>query len=102
MEGLIPYVLHAIKRNRDRSKYRSLSQGSSRNCLYPLTVREEASYEGSSHRRTRSDYQPPVSDLRDWVSGTDHQPLSGGFGGPVVLPGTTKTTEPQQALRRRH
>ncbi|KAG9440422.1 hypothetical protein H6P81_020587 [Aristolochia fimbriata] len=107
MEGLIPYVIHAIKRSKDHVKYRSLSHGSSRSWGYPLMGREEASYEGSSHRRTRSEYQPPVSDLVNWVSDGDYKPASsigsaGGFRGQTVRPATTKTTTTHQALRRRH
>lgn len=62
MEGLIPFVLHALKKKRERSKYRFLSEGSSHSCRYPLTENVVGfSLEGSSHRRTRSDFETPAS-----------------------------------------
>ncbi|KAF8081749.1 hypothetical protein N665_0868s0005, partial [Sinapis alba] len=61
MEGLIPYLIHAIKKHH---RYRSMSVGSS--CSYrPLMMGQE----GSSHRRTRSEYKPPViMDMFDQTS----------------------------------
>ncbi|XP_010466114.1 PREDICTED: uncharacterized protein LOC104746356 [Camelina sativa] len=65
MEGLIPYLIHAIKKdhNRDHQMYRSMSVGSSRS-YRPLMMGQEgegsSSVHGSSHRRTRSEYNPPV------------------------------------------
>jgi hypothetical protein len=58
MEGLIPFLLHSIKKQKPHNSYRSLSMGSSRS--YRLLMGGEGdSVNGSSHRRTRSDYQPP-------------------------------------------
>ncbi|CAN8258751.1 unnamed protein product [Cochlearia groenlandica] len=67
MEGLIPYLIHAIKKDNmpQHKMYRSISEGSSRS-YRPLMMGQEASssssFQGSSHRRTRSDteYKPPV------------------------------------------
>lgn len=63
MEGLIPYLIHAIKKDHKPQDqgYRSLSVGSSRG-YRPLMMGQEgaSSYQGSSHRRTRSEYTPPV------------------------------------------
>ncbi|KAK5774485.1 hypothetical protein PVK06_042340 [Gossypium arboreum] len=52
MEGLIPYLIHAMKKQKPGHNYRSTSVGSSRS--YHLL-------EGSSHRRTRSEFQPPAT-----------------------------------------
>lgn len=63
MEGLIPYLIHAIKKDHkpQHQTYRSMSVGSSRS-YRPLMMGQEgsSSVQGSSHRRTRSDYNPPV------------------------------------------
>ncbi|XP_010487907.1 PREDICTED: uncharacterized protein LOC104765832 [Camelina sativa] len=63
MEGLIPYLIHAIKKdhNRAHQMYRSMSVGSSRS-YRPLMMGQEgsSSVQGSSHRRTKSEYNPPV------------------------------------------
>ncbi|EOA33039.1 hypothetical protein CARUB_v10016371mg [Capsella rubella] len=80
MEGLIPYLIHAIKKdhNRDHQMYRSMSVGSSRS-YRPLMMGQEgsSSAQGSSHRRTRSEYNPPViMDMFDQ--------RSSGFGQKIV------------------
>ncbi|CAN6820064.1 unnamed protein product [Brassica oleracea var. botrytis] len=64
MEGLIPYLIHAIKKHHKSQHmrwYRSMSEGSSHS-YRPLMMGQEgaSSYQGSSHRRTRSEYTPPV------------------------------------------
>ncbi|XP_010507845.1 PREDICTED: uncharacterized protein LOC104784511 [Camelina sativa] len=63
MEGLIPYLIHAIKKDhkRDHQMYRSMFVGSSRS-YRPLMMGQEgsSSVQGSSHRRTKSEYNPPV------------------------------------------
>ncbi|CAH8313365.1 unnamed protein product [Eruca vesicaria subsp. sativa] len=58
MEGLIPYLIHAIKKHHkpQHQMYRLMSLGSSRS-YQPLMMEQE----GSSHRRTRSEYKPPVT-----------------------------------------
>ncbi|KAF8050622.1 hypothetical protein N665_1922s0008 [Sinapis alba] len=78
MEGLIPYLIHAIKKDQKPQGhvYRSMSVGSSRGCRPLMMGQEEdsSSLQGSSHRRTRSEYKPPVRmDMFDQTS-------SGGFG----------------------
>ncbi|KAF8406205.1 hypothetical protein HHK36_008290 [Tetracentron sinense] len=60
MEGLIPFLLHAIKKGKPHNSYRCLSEGSSRS-YRPLVGTD--SIEGSSHRRTRSDFQQRASDF---------------------------------------
>lgn len=63
MEGLIPYLIHAIKKHHksQHMRYRSMSEGSSHS-YRPLMMGQEgsSSYQGSSHRRTRSEYAAPV------------------------------------------
>ncbi|PKA59899.1 hypothetical protein AXF42_Ash015957 [Apostasia shenzhenica] len=59
MEGLIPFVIHAIKKNRQQSMYRCLSDGS--RCGGSVRA-PMISNEGSSHhRRTRSEFPPATS-----------------------------------------
>ncbi|KAA0044340.1 putative beta-D-xylosidase 5 isoform X2 [Cucumis melo var. makuwa] len=60
MEGLIPYLFHAMKKQKPRHSYRSQSVGSSRSYHLLITANDE-----SSHRRTRSDYQPPTFEFLD-------------------------------------
>lgn len=79
MEGLIPLVFKALKKKRERSKYQSLSRGSTRSCRFPSTENiVELSFEGSSHRRTRSDFPTPASDFREWRSSTVPQFMPSG------------------------
>ncbi|KAK7840514.1 hypothetical protein CFP56_016643 [Quercus suber] len=58
MEGLIPFLLHAIKKPKPHNRY-SRSQSEISNRSYHLLNAEE-SFSGSSHRRTRSEFQPPA------------------------------------------
>ncbi|KAF5733204.1 hypothetical protein HS088_TW17G00744 [Tripterygium wilfordii] len=60
MEGLIPFLLRAMKKQRPQNTYRSFSEGSG--CSYRLLTGGD-SVSGSSHRRTRSDFQPPTSEF---------------------------------------
>ncbi|KAL9224761.1 hypothetical protein vseg_000770 [Gypsophila vaccaria] len=60
MEGLIPYLIHTIKRTKhvhNQGYTRSLSDGSRRG--YQLLGSAGESVNGSSHRRTRSEFQAP-------------------------------------------
>ncbi|KAJ7946162.1 Beta-1,4-xylosidase [Quillaja saponaria] len=61
MEGLIPYLIHAMKKQSPQHSYRSLSEGSTRGRSYHLLTAASPpdSFKGSSHRRTRSEFQPP-------------------------------------------
>ncbi|XP_043711392.1 uncharacterized protein LOC122660237 [Telopea speciosissima] len=60
MEGLIPYIVNALKKQKSQNKYRCSSEiSSSRSYYQPLN--SKGSSEGSSHRRTRSDFQLPVA-----------------------------------------
>ncbi|OIT08596.1 PREDICTED: uncharacterized protein LOC109230867 [Nicotiana attenuata] len=59
MEGLIPFLLHAMKKQKPHhNTFRCLSDTSNRS--YHMLVGAD-SIEGSSHRRTRSEFQPPVT-----------------------------------------
>ncbi|GFP99406.1 hypothetical protein PHJA_002084700 [Phtheirospermum japonicum] len=58
MEGLIPFILRAVKKQTPQNIYRSLSENSTSGRSYHLLLTRD-SVEGSSHRRTCSDYQPP-------------------------------------------
>ncbi|CAI9769163.1 unnamed protein product [Fraxinus pennsylvanica] len=60
MDGLIPFLFHAMKKRRTQHSYRSLSENSTRS--YHL-LRGGESVEGSSHRRTRSEFLPPSVDF---------------------------------------
>ncbi|KAJ0522297.1 hypothetical protein HanIR_Chr10g0481081 [Helianthus annuus] len=60
MEGLIPLFMHVMKRHKLQNSFRSLSAGS-----YHLL--EGSTVEGSSHRRTQSQFQPPTAEnLQPW------------------------------------
>ncbi|KAL8188925.1 hypothetical protein R6Q57_029445 [Mikania cordata] len=54
MEGLIPLLMHVMKKHRLQNSFRSLSAGS-----YHLL--EASAADGSSHRRSRSDFQPTAA-----------------------------------------
>ncbi|KAK4739918.1 hypothetical protein R3W88_003615 [Solanum pinnatisectum] len=59
MEGLIPFLLRAMKKHKPhQNTFRCLSDTSNRS--YHMLLRAE-SIEGSSHRRARSEFQPPVT-----------------------------------------
>ncbi|XP_038991173.1 uncharacterized protein LOC120114277 [Hibiscus syriacus] len=60
MEGLIPYLIHAMRKQKPRHHYRSASLGSSSR-TYHLLMGLQQSVEGSSHRRKRSEFQPPAT-----------------------------------------
>ncbi|KAM6558301.1 hypothetical protein CsatA_027540 [Cannabis sativa] len=59
MEGLIPYLLHALKKDKPRNSYRSFSDTSNRSYHRLSNESIHNLAEGSSHRRTRSEFQPP-------------------------------------------
>ncbi|KAI3789177.1 hypothetical protein L2E82_01966 [Cichorium intybus] len=75
MEGLIPFLMHAMKKHSLHNSYRSLSTGST--CRYHLL--EGAVVEGSSHRRTRSEFQPPTAEYLQQISGSDYVSRSMSF-----------------------
>ncbi|CAN4107801.1 unnamed protein product [Withania somnifera] len=59
MEGLIPFLLHAIKKEKPHhNSFRCLSETCNRS--YHMLIGGD-SIEGSSHRRTRSEFQPSVT-----------------------------------------
>ncbi|MFS7939088.1 hypothetical protein Hanom_Chr05g00447631 [Helianthus anomalus] len=72
MEGLIPFVMQAMKTHRLHSSYRSLSAS------YHLLDGSVAA-EGSSHHRTRSEFQPPTADHLQQRSGFGYDTQSMNF-----------------------
>ncbi|KAK9941911.1 hypothetical protein M0R45_007603 [Rubus argutus] len=62
MEGLLPFLCHAIKKRRSKHKYRCFSE-SSYKCSYHLLLsgQEPMSLEGSSCRHKRYKFQPPAT-----------------------------------------
>lgn len=70
MEGLIPYLLRAIKKQKGYNSYRSLSEGSTRS--YHVLLNAQDSTTGSSHRRTRSEFQRPAIEFTEQRSGHVH------------------------------
>lgn len=72
MEGLIPFVMHAMKKHKGHKGYRSLS------ARYHL-LEGSVTVEGSSHRRTRSDFQPPTADYLQQRSGFGYDTQSMNF-----------------------
>ncbi|GJR97111.1 hypothetical protein Tco_0269285 [Tanacetum coccineum] len=71
MEGLIPLLMHAMKKHRLQSSYRSLSTS------YHLL--DGSVTEGSSHRRTRSEFQPPMAENLQQRSGFGYVSNSTSF-----------------------
>ncbi|KAL8264672.1 hypothetical protein R6Q59_022802 [Mikania micrantha] len=63
MEGLIPFLMHAIKKPRPHNTYRSVSVTSTPS--YHILVGSDAQVERSPHRRTRSEFHAPAADFRD-------------------------------------
>lgn len=59
MEGLIPYLLHAIKKQRPQHPYRCLSDSSTRS-YHLLHDGDKSTEGGSSHKRTRSEFRVPA------------------------------------------
>ncbi|CAK9150070.1 unnamed protein product [Ilex paraguariensis] len=85
MEGLIPFLFQALKKPRPHNRYRSFSETSTRS--YHLLVGGD-SVEGSSHRRTRSEFQPPTFDVLQQNSGVEYLSNSKSFSrGSVLSPG---------------
>ncbi|KAL8540453.1 hypothetical protein ACS0TY_001888 [Phlomoides rotata] len=60
MEGLIPFLIHAVKKQKPQNVQRSLSDNSTTGRSYHRLLGGD-SVEGSSHRRTRSDFQLPIA-----------------------------------------
>ncbi|KAL6270617.1 hypothetical protein ACE6H2_027528 [Prunus campanulata] len=98
MEGLIPFLLHALKKQRPQHRYRSFSQSNSSNRSYHLLMSGQDSLEGSSHRRTRSEFQPPVSTAgffeqrpgNEFVHSRSLKEEGGVSAAPSVLIGSSK------------
>ncbi|XP_004496876.1 uncharacterized protein [Cicer arietinum] len=88
MEGLIPYLIHAIKKQKPHhhSFTRSFSHSESTNRSYHLLL-ESGSITGSSHRRTRSDFQQPTTEFLEHRFGVD-----GVLVSPKGITATASTT----------
>ncbi|OIV91143.1 hypothetical protein TanjilG_30365 [Lupinus angustifolius] len=72
MEGLIPYLIHAMKKQKPhRHRYRSFSHSESSNRSYHLLMESESITGSSHHRRTRSDYQPPTAEFLEHRNSVD-------------------------------
>ncbi|KAL0454312.1 UNVERIFIED_CONTAM: hypothetical protein Slati_0770400 [Sesamum latifolium] len=85
MEGLIPFLVHAMKKQRPQNAYRCLSENSTTGRSYHLLLAGD-SVEGSSHRRTRSDFQH--SSTVEFSSGSEHLPHAKSLAarGPAASP----------------
>ncbi|KAF7126518.1 hypothetical protein RHSIM_Rhsim11G0151000 [Rhododendron simsii] len=89
MEGLIPMLFHALKKQRPHNSFRCFSEGSISNRSYHRLIGPQDSVDGSSHhRRTRSEFQPSTVDhFQDQRSGqefsrsTSFNKLGSGFAG---------------------
>ena len=61
MEGLLPMLVHALKKQKPHHSFRCLSEGSNRS--YHMLIGPQDSVNGSSHhRRTRSEFKPSTAD----------------------------------------
>ncbi|PSS29269.1 AT-hook motif nuclear-localized protein [Actinidia chinensis var. chinensis] len=61
MEGLIPMLVHALKKQKPHHSFRCLSEGSNRS--YHKLIEPQDSVSGSSHnRRTWSEFKPSTAD----------------------------------------
>lgn len=90
MEGLIPYLIHAIKKQKPHHHTfnRSVSHSGSINRSYHLLLESE-SVSGSSHRRTRSEFQQPTSEFLEHRFGVDEVLVSPKGLTVTALPPTT-------------
>ncbi|KAF7127948.1 hypothetical protein RHSIM_Rhsim11G0153200 [Rhododendron simsii] len=73
MEGLIPMLFHALKKQRPHNSFRCFSEGSISNRSYHRLIGPQDSVDGSSHHcRTRSKFQPSTVDhFQDQRSGEE-------------------------------
>ncbi|OMO63379.1 hypothetical protein COLO4_32518 [Corchorus olitorius] len=92
MEGLIPFLIHAMRKQKPHHHYRSMSVGSSASRSYHLLMGQsqaDQSVEGSSHRRTRSEFQPPTAEfLEQRTSGVDFRSPRGYNNGSSMSGGS--------------
>ncbi|XP_076904129.1 uncharacterized protein LOC143559434 [Bidens hawaiensis] len=79
MEGLIPFLMHAIKKPRPHNNYRSVSVSAGSTPSYHVLVGADAKMEESSHRRTRSEFHSPVGEFREHRSGFGCLPQSKSY-----------------------
>ncbi|KAE8723726.1 Radical SAM superfamily protein isoform 1 [Hibiscus syriacus] len=89
MEGLIPYLIHAMKKEKPTHRYRSMSVGSSRGYHLLMGQSPADSVEGSLHRRTRSEFQPPTVEFFEQRSGLGMvSPKGNNYGSSLNYPST--------------
>ncbi|GMN37889.1 hypothetical protein TIFTF001_007184 [Ficus carica] len=81
MEGLIPYLIHALKKEKPRHSYRSFSENSTSQRSYHrlLSGSSHNFPEGSSHRRTRSEFQQPPPSSLDFAEQQRTRSVAGDF-----------------------
>ncbi|KAK4800282.1 hypothetical protein SAY86_020769 [Trapa natans] len=89
MEGLIPYLLQAVKKQRPQHAYRCLSDSSNRS--YHLIAGNE-SFNGSSHRRNASEPLPPLT-----ASSLESSQQRADIGSQVLSHGTNRASSPVSA-----
>ncbi|KAH6789914.1 beta-1 [Perilla frutescens var. frutescens] len=82
MEGLIPILIRAMKKQRPQHAYRCLSENSTGRSYHLLLAGDSA--DGSSHRRTRSDFHG-----QDAITGSENSNAENGlrhrgFSGAVL------------------
>ncbi|KAK9077221.1 hypothetical protein SSX86_005557 [Deinandra increscens subsp. villosa] len=65
MEGLIPFLMRAIKKPRPHNNYRTLSASAGSTPSYQVLVGADPKAERSSHRRTRSELHPQTADIME-------------------------------------
>ncbi|KAL8209566.1 hypothetical protein R6Q57_006298 [Mikania cordata] len=97
MEGLIPFLMHAVKKPKPHNNYRSVSVGSTRS--YHVLVGSDAPVDESSHRRTRSEFRSPTDDFLEQRSGFGCLPQSKSYkrystGYPQRLPSRLAGSHP--------
>ncbi|PWA62450.1 hypothetical protein CTI12_AA363920 [Artemisia annua] len=79
MEGLIPFLLHAMKKPRPHNNYRSVSVGSTRSYHVLVGGDANSTVEGSSHRRTKSEFKAPTTDFLEQRSGFGCMPQAKSY-----------------------
>ncbi|KAF6159775.1 hypothetical protein GIB67_030033 [Kingdonia uniflora] len=104
MEGLIPFLLHAIKKPKPKNTgyNRTASEGSSRS--YHLLKSGTSSVEGSSHRRTRSEFHQRAFEFPEGeqFSGAAYQHTRNLKTGSVSSPSKMKDDKPRMSYVPSH
>ncbi|KAM3291431.1 hypothetical protein P3S67_019720 [Capsicum chacoense] len=100
MEGLIPFLLHAMKKQEPQHKsFRCHSDTSNQD--YHMLVGGD-SVEGSSHRRTQTEFQSPVStDFLDQSHVSNQNGSRLQFGSNIAATSSLQATATVDNLRHR-